>query len=364
MNADAFAQFAVEAVARGAAALPAPGKELPPLREFFIELTYRCDQKCLMCDVWPRSRAATGEEMTPAEIAGLLSSSTRFRDLELAVLTGGEPFLRPDLAEIAAHFLQTYPRLRLGILTNGFNTAAARAALADLRRRGFLSRVWLGSSLDGIGEIHDRVRGVPGAFAALERTLREVRMEFPEAAWSLNFTITPLNFRALPEALRFALARGLDFSAQFPIPWPGVPPFKWSADDWAALEKIGRETIREMVADRIREKGEAALKGDRDFLARIYYWQGLFEYGRRPRRLFGACKAGRECAMFSPRGDLYFCPRYKHEPAGNIRNTPFDRLWNSPAAASFRRRSAAGGCHCWLNCMAYSFATRALEKAV
>ncbi len=362
MNAEALAQFAVEAVARGAAALPAPGEALPPIREFYIELTYRCDQRCLMCDVWPRSRAAAGEEMTPAEIAGLLASSPFFKDLELAVLTGGEPFLRSDLSEIAARILARYPRLRLGILTNGSNTAAVFAVLSELRRRGFISRVWLGSSLDGIGEVHDRVRARPGAFAALEQTLGQARAEFPEAAWSLNFTITPLNFRSLLEAYRYARELGIEFSAQFAIPWPGARRLEWSVDDRIALDGIGREMIRELVAEGIREKGEEALKADRDFLARLYYWQGLFDYGRRPRRLFGECKAGRECAMFSPSGDLYLCPRYKHEPLGNARRTPFDRLWTSAAAEGFRRRSDSGGCHCWLNCMVYSFAFQALGR--
>ncbi len=335
------------------------------IREIFLEITYRCDQKCLMCDVWPRYLKAPelrDRELTMEEIKGLVTGSRRFDSLELAVLTGGEPFLRPDLPEIAGFFLEKFPSLTLVLLTNGFNTGPILNALREIEERWGLSRVCLGSSLDGIGETHDRVRGCPGAFKALEETIERVRRGWSSLSLSLNFTLTPLNYRELLPAFEFARGRGIDFSAQFPISWEGAKHFSWEKDELAEVERSIGSIIRELVGDKQKAEGEAELLRDYEFLSKIYYWQGLAEYGKSPRRLFAYCQAGSECAMFDPQGGLYLCPLFKHDTLGNIREKGFEEIWGSVETEELRERIRTGQCHCWLNCMVYSFAYRALKR--
>jgi MoaA/NifB/PqqE/SkfB family radical SAM enzyme len=355
------AEKAIEFVGKAVRAAPGPPQKgkLGPVREFYMELTYRCDQKCVMCDVWRRYRRSPEleeKELSSEEIKKFVSASRYLSDLQLAVLTGGEPFLRADLAEISGFFLGNFPGLKLILLTSAFNTELILERLREIEQRWGSARLQLGSSLDGIGKTHNRIRGCRGAFAALERTLDSVQSEFPQISLSLNFTITPRNFREMEAAFQFARNRGADFSAQFPVPWKGTTNFAWKEKERQELRRIIRAVVQELIDDEESEREADIFLRDPAFLSKIYYWQGLLEYEKKPQRLFDSCKAGRECAMFSPQGDLYLCPPFKYETLGNVREQPFDELWESPAVNEFRSRIERGDCHCWLNCMIYSLA--------
>jgi len=80
-------------------------------RELNFELTYSCNQTCLMCDIWTRYRNNSDlkkQELTIEEIKSIVENSNVFRNLELILFSGGEPFLRPDLVLIVI-FSERYP---------------------------------------------------------------------------------------------------------------------------------------------------------------------------------------------------------------------------------------------------------------
>ena len=91
--------------------------------------------------------------------------------VSLFEVTGGEPFLRPDLArildEIAAHGAWYY------VVTNGEFLADVDQDLIERLRRGLGVAV----SLDGTGELHDQIRGRPGLFRRILAGLDRLRLE-------------------------------------------------------------------------------------------------------------------------------------------------------------------------------------------
>jgi len=225
-----------------------------PLTEIFLELTYRCDQRCLMCDVWPRYLKDPGLEkleLSREEIERLILSAPEFQGLKRAVLTGGEPFLRDDLVSICELFLSRFSDLDLILLTGAINTTLLIKKLSEIDADWGLEHLSIVTSLAGIGETHDRVRGHPGAFVALRRSLELLKNKFPCLAISLNFTITPLNYREIGLAFRFAQERGFDFSAQFPIPWPGTQSFRRKKKE---IRELKREIYR--IIEALIEEGE------------------------------------------------------------------------------------------------------------
>src|SRR5262245_30769047 len=58
-------------------------------------VTYRCNARCRMCDSW---RLKPGGEMTPAQVRQVFA---KVGALDVVRLTGGEPFLREDFADVA-----------------------------------------------------------------------------------------------------------------------------------------------------------------------------------------------------------------------------------------------------------------------
>ncbi|HDL64546.1 MAG TPA: radical SAM protein [Proteobacteria bacterium] len=330
-------------------------------RELHFELTYSCNQQCLMCDIWPRYRnepSLKKQELTVDEIKSMVENSNLLRDLELILFSGGEPFLRPDLVPIVTFFAERYPASQLVILSNFFDRKLVLGKLGEILEAVPRANIMLGTSLDGIGESHDSVRGVPEAFDKFREVLEDIQVKYPQVTVETNFTITPSNYDQLIPAFTFTREKDIGFSAQFPIPWEGTEQIEWTPDHFKKVE----EDISRIMEEVYRQESVLIGPPPPRLLIRLQYLKGLLEYEREPRRIFPHCPAPYRYAMISPRGDLYFCPKLKEMVVGNIRETPFDELWLSGKAEKIRRHINSGACHCWLNCTAYINIEKAIER--
>ena len=204
-------------------------------RELHFELTYSCNQRCRMCDIWPKYRQDPGlkkEELTPEEIEELVEESRLLQDLELILFSGGEPFLRPDLVRLVTFFAGKYPAAQLVILSNCFSPPLVIGKLGEILTCCPDINLMIGTSLDGLGDVHDDIRGVEGAFVKLEETIGEIKKRYPRLRVETNFTITPANAGQISAAFRYARGKGIGFSAQFPIPWEGTAENEWSPEEF------------------------------------------------------------------------------------------------------------------------------------
>jgi len=138
----------------------------PPGPVIVWNLVRRCNLNCLHCYSLSADRDFRGE-LTTAEVLRVLAS-LKAAKVPALVLSGGEPLLRPDLWTIAqrAKALGFYTALS----TNG--TRVDEATAARIAATGF---DYVGVSLDGLKDTHDRFRRAPGAFDAALEGLRRLR---------------------------------------------------------------------------------------------------------------------------------------------------------------------------------------------
>ncbi len=162
-------------------------------------VTFRCNARCVMCNSWQKT---SGEELSLEAIEGIFRQLPR---LHAVRLSGGEPFLRRDLRDIAdlaaAHLRPMY----LHITSNGFLTEQI-VRFCETRKRALPLMLLL--SLDGVGERHDAVRGIPGAWKKAMRTLSALVLRRKELNLRLavNQTIVDAEGCAQYHALREVLA--------------------------------------------------------------------------------------------------------------------------------------------------------------
>jgi MoaA/NifB/PqqE/SkfB family radical SAM enzyme len=342
-----------------------------PIKDLHLELTHRCDLKCIMCHHWEmpsRDPGSVRREMSAEDIEKFVSESRLLADVESAVLTGGEAFLRADAPRILALLGRLLPKASVGVLANLWNTELLRRRLDETRRLGARG-IWIGSSLDGVGEVHDRIRGQPGAFAGFLKSLEMLRSDFPETRLTINFTITPKNQASLWETYQFAKREGLGFGCQFVVDHEGLAApetFVWAEDDLAsAEEQIDRVLLDIVASESALERMLMRPAGESRWLwSRILFWWYLRKHGRGSPRFFDDCMAGRRYAMLDPEGDLFFCPVNKHKKVGNVRERPFDEVWNSARAEEVRSSLIPCQCRCWLNCIANPVLDRVLGAAL
>lgn len=314
-------------------ALAGSDRALPPAI-VQLELTHRCNLNCPMC-YQSRPGGAAGE-LSAAEWKALIDALPRWA---LLTLTGGDPFMRADFAEIFAYASE---RNRCNILTNG--------ELLDRHIQALAGRLPLiGISVDGLAATHDAARRKPGLFAAIERNVRLLQEEKKRlgTSWPLvdiKTVILPENLGELPEVFRFAASLGADY---WSLSLPKISEFqfanRYTPDLGAVLGSRpvktflpGEGAARERLLSAVRE-----IAGLEDGpVVRFYPYNMLSEKAvaahldnaLRPEE-FEPCRVPWSFACVSPNGDVFPCLCYR---AGNVRETPFREIWNGPGYRKFR----------------------------
>ena len=134
-------------------AVPATASERRPIVVWNI--TRKCNLQCVHCynDSGPDK---TCSEISTAQAKAVIDDLAQF-GVPSILFSGGEPLLRHDLFELIEYAVGR--GLHAVISTNGTLIAADKA-----RRIKQLGVSYVGISLDGIGPINDKFRGVSGAF--------------------------------------------------------------------------------------------------------------------------------------------------------------------------------------------------------
>jgi len=129
-----------------------------------------CNSRCVMCNVWKDGRRET---MSLDELGEWLRQPF-FASVEHVGVTGGEPTLRKDLVALYRLLAECLPQLKgASFISHGMQTERIVAIYSEIHALyASLGLQFQGMiSLDGVGRVHDAVRGRAGAFDAASRTL-------------------------------------------------------------------------------------------------------------------------------------------------------------------------------------------------
>ena len=171
----------------------------PKPRMVAIELTRRCNLRCAHCRALSSALCAA-DELSRGELDGIFKDVASFAASSVCILTGGEPLLREDLAEIAASAVEK--GLKPAVGTNGtlLTPAAAKALFSSGVRN-------VSVSIDFPTEReHDAFRGVEGAFkAAIAGVANAIDAGIDV---QINTSITKRNRALVPEIHDLAVRLG------------------------------------------------------------------------------------------------------------------------------------------------------------
>ena len=300
------------------------------------EVTRACALVCRHCRADAQHRAHP-RQLTTEQGKALLKDIAGFgTPYPIVVLTGGDPFERPDLVEL----VQYGASLGLHVaLSPSVTPRLTPEVLGELREAGAVA---LSLSLDGaVAETHDSFRGVPGVFDDTLRAARWVK----EAGYrlQLNTTVTRANVLELPEVLRTVIALDASLwslfflvptgrgSALAPLSAPEVEDvLHWLHDisDLVAVKATEAPHYRRVAIQRAR--GERADLGSlhRELTeASAALREGRAEQRRRRRPPIDV-NSGRGFAFIDHVGDVYpsgFLPVH----CGNVTEHGFRHLYRT-----------------------------------
>jgi MoaA/NifB/PqqE/SkfB family radical SAM enzyme len=313
-----------------------PGGEPPLLRDLKIKLTSRCNLRCGMCRYW---RTRSEDALDTKEWLRVLAEAAELGGRKVH-FSGGEVFLRSDFLDLAAGAVSL--GLKVNLTTNG--TLVGREEAIRLAKIG-VNAVSL--SLDGPSpRLHDRVRGVPGAFrktvAAVEAIRRYSEREGRPIRVRINFVAMRGTFRRLPDMVRLAGSLGAIDLVPMPVDERGERKLRLSRSQIEEYNRDIAPKVAELRAklgfpltpERIHPWGTtpAAIRSAKKGL----YSGGLF--GRQP------CFAPWLHTFLAWDGRVYLCcmTNGRVEPLGDARTESLGAIFLGESYRATRARFLAG----------------------
>jgi MoaA/NifB/PqqE/SkfB family radical SAM enzyme len=276
-------------------------------------------------------------------------------------ISGGEPFLRrdlPDIIELANNLLTP------GVIhtpTNAILPSRIEEMTEDILKRlkasGRHVFFTVKPSFDGIGELHDEIRGIPGNFEKLLDTisrLKRLKNKYSNLEIGAGTVISNFNIDHIKEIADYVHSLGLD-SYISEIAEQRSEMFNQSDDITPSAQKY-EDAIRLFSDESRKHLSKAGNLGRRTGAFRLVYYDLVIRILKENRQVL-PCYAGISNVHISPYGDVWPCCVLGYEKSmGRLKDSNFDfhKIWRSERAREVRQYIKSGDCWCPLANQAYS----------
>jgi MoaA/NifB/PqqE/SkfB family radical SAM enzyme len=296
---------------------------VPKFLTFFV--TNQCNAMCSHCFNW---KTRIVNELSLDEI-----KKVDFSIFNSISITGGEPTLRVDLAEICRHIVAVKNKIYLN--TNGLMPQRVKEVIetvgADL--------VNVSVSLDGVLDLHDKLRGV-ACFDSAVKTVKLCknagvdvtilttisRFNMANVSLFINYLKAEGLFTKRGDIV-FNITRGLEHVFNFDA---SIGFYHNPRDDNAVLSLAELQTVYSQIKPYMANQNSVVWE---------YSIKMLSE-----RKKFVSCYAGNLDMVLHANGDVAACEYSK--PFANINDYNFNvlALWNSKNAENTRNK--LNSCYC------------------
>lgn len=277
-------------------------------------------------------------------------------------LSGGEPSLREELVDIIDLFCRNNGVTSLQFPTNGLLTDRLETIVDRLFELHPKMTLHINLALDGYGETHDKLRGVPGNFKkALEslRALSPRRAKYPGLRIFVNSVICKENYQQLVDLGNF-------IRDHFDVDNHYFQIIRGNAMDLNLLE-VPLESLKALYRQasqlHLHYSSKSRLKPKRlpQSIFNMFYlgaflfiYETQFNNADHNERWKMPCLAGTTSAVLDHNGNLRICEL--REPIGNLRDydCDFNQLWESKVRQEEVTQMQKDHCDCTHVCFIYN----------
>jgi len=308
-------------------------------------MTKRCNLKCVHCYA-QAVEVDGGDPINTAQAKAMISDLAAY-GAPVMLFSGGEPLVRQDLTELAHH--ATASGMRAVISTNG--TLITKDKARELKSVGLS---YVGISVDGLEAIHDKFRGVPGAFKKTLQGIENCKAEGLKVG--LRFTINKRNWTEIPGV--FDLIRDMDVPRVcfYHLVYSGRGSDLIKED----LDHAETRQVVDLIMDRTRALFDAG--HEKEVLTVDNHADGPYVYFRLqkedPKRAEEVMEllqfnegnnSGRGIGCISWDGKVHADQFWRNHTFGNVLERPFSQIWDDPdiellAKLKDKKRFVGGRC--------------------
>lgn len=285
-----------------------------------VIVTYRCNARCNMCNRYKKP-SKPEEELT-------IETIKKLPPMYFTNITGGEPFIREDLADIVRELYKKSDRIVIS--TNGFFTDRIIKLCEEFPKVGI--RI----SIEGLEDTNNKIRGLDDGFNKGYTTLKKlVEMKHPDVGFGM--TVQDANAKDLVELYRLSNEMNMEFATASLHNSFYFVEAKNIIKDRPMVAKEFENLINELLKSNSPKKW-----------FRAYFNHGLINYIYGQKRLL-PCNMAFDTFFIDPYGDVMPCNGTKEkEVMGNLNETNWDTLWSSEQADKVRQKVRHCDRQCWM----------------
>jgi MoaA/NifB/PqqE/SkfB family radical SAM enzyme len=279
-------------------------------------VTARCNLRCEQCNVIYSN--GDQNECTIEEIEVIADNLSKI-GTSIVLLTGGEPFARADLPEIAKIFIDKgiHPRIQ----TNGFASDEALKRLVSYGAKD------ISISLDSlIPDLQDQINGgIENTWQLAMEKVSYVNQNFPRDAFcAFGCVLAPSNINQIVPIIKFASEIGWWVSLAPAHQSPVHEPRSFATYNEAMVFHPSQYSLVREVLDEVKSMKKAGYNlYDSD-----EYIEDIFRYiTKNPikwrRKNSGSCDAPNLYFAIQPNGDMAVCCDYRFEGKISVHSEEF-----------------------------------------
>ncbi|MDL1985456.1 MAG: 12,18-didecarboxysiroheme deacetylase [Deltaproteobacteria bacterium] len=325
-------------------------------------ITRRCNLKCIHCYAQAKDQSFDNE-LTTEEGKNLIDDLSQYK-VPVLLLSGGEPTIRKDLPELAAYAIEK--GMRAVISTNG--TLITQQMARVLKDIGLS---YVGISLDGMEKIHDRFRGVKGAFRSALEGIKNCQDAGIKVG--LRFTINKFNVAEIENIFNLLEDMDIPRACFYHLVYAGRGS-KLVEEDLTHDETRKAVDLIMDLTKKLHDKGKPKeiLTVDNHADGPYIYLRLLKEDPKRAAEVLELLKmnegnnSGRGIGCISWDGEVYADQFWRHYSFGNVQERPFSEIWTDTSEPLMKKlkekkKYVKGRCaKCrWLDVCAGNFRVRA-----
>jgi len=304
-------------------------------------ITNRCNAKCRHCFYSNELNVNSKKDLTLEEIRTFSKSIGKLVWLSFS---GGEPFLRDDIDEIYEIYLKNNSIESFNCPTNSMLSGRIIEKTENMLKLGKINHFSINLSLDGVGGLHDSLRGVKCFDRTLETYDRLVKLKkkYPWLSLRVNTALSNKNINHVDEIHKFVkermpeinfhnfdILRGLPRDSDLKTPTikelKEVRPSLFKI--WESYRFFGNNNFKSHIAFNItKQLFDISVK--------------IMKTNKQP----FPCYAGKVHCVLDNNGDVQLCELLPK--VGNIRKNNFTNVWNSIEANKQRAMIKKRGCTC------------------
>ncbi len=310
-----------------------------------LSVSYKCNSRCKTCNIYKKDV----DELSLEEWRSIFNNYGK--NVYWVTISGGEPFLRPDLDEIVCSLYDYCRPSIINIPTNGLLTNKILKIVKKIVNYTKNTQIVINVSMDEIEERNDDIRGVKGSYdKALKTFLALKSMNLPKLSVGIHTVISKFNVVRIPEIYQ-SLKKFCPDSYITEIAEERVELDTIELDITPEYNEY-KESINFLLNKLNKDNFSKAGKITKAF--RIEYYK-MVKQVLKERSQIIPCYSGFASAQIAPDGNVWMCC-IKADSIGNLRDCDykFNKVWSSKKAEILRKAIKEKKCYCPLANASYT----------